>query len=63
MATRSDGYLLMSADVSLYRNEFDQLISIAAFDGTMSSAVLSSSPPEFGTDGYYAKCWGGDLPL
>ena len=45
------------ADVSLYRNEFDQLISIAAFDGTMSSTVLSSSSPEFGTDGYYAKCW------
>lgn len=44
-------------DVSLYRNEFDQLISEAAFDGTISASDLSSISPEFGTDGYYAKCW------
>lgn len=44
-------------NVSLYRNEFDQLISQAAFDGTVSSSELSSTSPEFGTDGYYAKCW------
>lgn len=54
---KGEGSALTWADVSLYRNEFDQLISIAAFDGTMSSTVLSSSSPEFGTDGYYAKCW------
>lgn len=45
------------ADVSLYRNEFDQLISEAAFDGTISDTDMSSTSPEFGTDGYYAKCW------
>ncbi|MPM32173.1 hypothetical protein SDC9_78732 [bioreactor metagenome] len=45
------------ADVSLYENEFDQLISEAAFDGTISSTELSSTSPEFGTDGYFAKCW------
>lgn len=45
------------AQVSLYRNEFDQLISEAAFDGTISQSDLSSTSPEFGTDGYYAKCW------
>lgn len=44
-------------DVSLYRNEFDQLVSEAAFDGTISDTDLSSTSPEFGTDGYYAKCW------
>lgn len=44
-------------EVSLYRNEFDQLISEAAFDGTISQSDLSSTSPEFGTDGYYAKCW------
>ena len=43
--------------VSLYRNEFDQLVSEAAFDGTISETDLSSTSPEFGTDGYYAKCW------
>jgi hypothetical protein len=43
--------------VSLYENEFDQLISQAAFDGSIRSADLSSTSPEFGTDGQYAKCW------
>ena len=43
--------------VSLYRNEFDQLVSEAAFDGVISETDLSSTSPEFGTDGYYAKCW------
>lgn len=44
-------------DVSLYRNEFDELVSNAAFDGVISSTTLSSTSPEFGTDGAYAKCW------
>lgn len=44
-------------NVSLYRNEFDQLVSEAAFDGVISETELSSTSPEFGTDGYYAKCW------
>jgi len=44
-------------DVSLYANEFNELISNAAFDGTFTEMGLSSTSPEFGTDGYYAKCW------
>lgn len=43
--------------VSLYQNEFDELISEAAFDGSASSVGLSTTSPEFGTDGNYAKCW------
>ena len=43
--------------VSLYANEFDQLVSEAAFDGIISETDLSSTSPEFGTDGSYAKCW------
>ena len=43
--------------ISLYSNAFDQLISEAAFDGSASSSELSSTSPEFGTDGNYAKCW------
>ena len=43
--------------VSLYENEFDQLVSEAAFDGIISETDLSSTSPEFGTDGSYAKCW------
>lgn len=45
------------ADVSLYRNPFDEIISEAAFDGSMGSSSLSSTSPEFSTDGQYAKCW------
>lgn len=44
-------------NVSLYQNEFDQLISEAAFDGSATSSELSTTSPEFGTDGNYAKCW------
>lgn len=54
---REVGSTLTWDDVSLFRNEFDQLISEAAFDGTWSESDLSSTSPEFGTDGYYAKCW------
>lgn len=44
-------------EVSLYTNDFSEIISEAAFDGTISETDLSSTSPEFGTDGYYAKCW------
>ena len=44
-------------DVSLYANPFSEIISEAAFDGIISETDLSSTSPEFGTDGYYAKCW------
>ena len=33
------------------------MISRAAFDGTFVSERVSSTSPEFGTDGGYAKCW------
>lgn len=45
------------SDVSLYRNPFNEVISQAAFDGSMSSSGFSSTSPEFSTDGQYAKCW------
>lgn len=51
------GSALCWAGVSLYQNEFDRLVSEAAFDGVISETDLSSTSPEFGTDGYYAKCW------
>ena len=44
-------------EVSLYRNDFDELVSLAAFDGQFSGTTLSSTSPEFGTDGLFAKCW------
>ena len=45
-------------DVSLYQNDFDEIIAEAALNGSFCEQSLSSSPsPEFTTDGYYAKCW------
>ena len=44
-------------EVSLYTNPFSEIISEAAFDGIISETDLSSTSPEFGTDGQYAKCW------
>ncbi len=44
-------------NVSLFQNEFDRLVSESAFDGIIRETDLSSTSPEFGTDGYYAKCW------
>lgn len=44
-------------DVSLYQNDFDEIIAEAALNGSFSEQSLSSTSPEFGTDGYYAKCW------
>ncbi len=54
---RPESSRLAWEDVSLYINEFSQIISEAAFEGTISETDLSSTSPEFGTDGYYAKCW------
>ncbi len=54
---RQDGSPMAWTDISLYTNDFSELISQAAFDGTVSETDLSSTSPEFGTDGYYAKCW------
>lgn len=60
----NDTYWVKRADsplawktVSLYHNEFDELVSNAAFDGRFSSTSLSTTSPEFGTDGQFAKCW------
>lgn len=45
------------AEVSLYRNPFNEVISETAFDGAAHSSGFSSTSPEFSTDGQYAKCW------
>jgi len=54
---KPEASVLSWSDVSLYSNEFNDLISNAAFDGTFTEMGISSTSPEFGTDGYYAKCW------
>lgn len=54
---KEEGSSLNWSDVSLYTNSFDEVIANAAFDGAMSDTDLSTTSPEFGTDGTYAKCW------
>ena len=54
---RETGAVRSWREVSLYTNPFSEIISEAAFDGVVSETDLSSTSPEFGTDGYYAKCW------
>lgn len=44
-------------DVSLYRNPFNELISHVAFEGGLYGNNFSTTSPEFGTDGAFAKCW------
>lgn len=44
-------------DVSLYRNPFNTVIARAAFDGGIFGRQFSSTSPELGTNGTFAKCW------
>lgn len=43
-------------DVSLYRNEFDEVLSEAVMQQVGHVTELSSTTPEFGTEGMYSKC-------
>lgn len=45
------------ADVSLYKNEFDETIAHIAFEGGMYGEQFTTTSPEFTTDGAFAKCW------
>lgn len=46
------------ADVSLYRNSFDKMVSNMALNGKGYSVLQKQlSTPEFCTDGSFAKCW------
>lgn len=51
------GSALTWENVSLYRNDFDEIVAEAALNGNFSETSLSATSPEFGTDGQYAKCW------
>lgn len=46
------------SQVSLYRNDFNESIAHLAFDGEgLNGLEVTTTSPEFGTDGSYAKCW------
>lgn len=44
-------------DVSLFQNEFDETIAHIAFEGGLYGEQFTTTSPEFGTDGAFAKCW------
>ncbi len=43
--------------VSLFQNDFDETIAHLAFEGGMYGESFSTTSPEFGTSGSFAKCW------
>ncbi len=51
------GSLLKWKDVSLYTHEFNEVIAKSAFEGGLHGRNLSTTSPEYGTDGSFAKCW------
>ena len=44
-------------DVSLYTHPFNEVIAKTAFEGGLHGRNLSTTSPEYGTDGSFAKCW------
>lgn len=55
--TKPFGSNIQWRDVSLYQNEFNEVISRLAFEGGLFGEQFTSTSPEFATDGAYAKCW------
>ena len=43
--------------VSLYTHEFNEDVAGAAFEGGLHGYNLSTTSPEYGTNGSFAKCW------
>ena len=44
-------------DVSLFKHPFNDVIAKTAFEGGLHGQQLSTTSPEYGTDGSFAKCW------
>ena len=55
---KSADSMLTWSDVSPYTNEFDEIVQKIAFSELdMPGTILSSTSPEFTTEGSFAKCW------
>lgn len=55
---KSDKESISWRDVSLYTNDFDQVVSRLAFEGVgLYGIELSSTVPELSTEGSFRKCW------
>lgn len=44
-------------NVSLFTNPFNEVVAKTAFEGGLHGYNLSTTSPEYGTDGSFAKCW------
>ena len=44
-------------DLSLYTHPFNEVIARTAFEGGLHGRQFSTTSPEYGTDGSFAKCW------
>lgn len=44
-------------NVSLYTHKFNEVVAKTAFEGGLHGHNLSTTSPEYGTDGTFAKCW------
>ncbi len=44
-------------DLSLYSHPFNETIARTAFEGGLHGRQFSTTSPEYGTDGSFAKCW------
>lgn len=51
------GSKLAWEQVSLYTHEFNEVVAKTAFEGGLHGYNLSTTSPEYGTDGTFAKCW------
>ena len=51
------GSKLAWTEVSLYRNDFNEVVAQMAFEGGVYDLEFSPTSPEYNTDGTYAKCW------
>lgn len=60
------GSKLAWEQTSLYTHEFNEVVAKTAFEGGLHGYNLSTTSPEYGTDGTFAKCWireGGVIKL
>jgi hypothetical protein len=58
---RSDREAVSWKDVSLYQNEFNDVVSKLSFDGNgLYGIQMSTTSPELTTDGSFDKCWTKD---
>jgi len=54
---KPENSILTWKDVSLYDNAFNEVVARTAFEGGLHGDNLSTTSPEYGTDGTFAKCW------